>query len=197
MSKLKIIQNKGKEITYSKAVKAFFDNNLKPGMSYLSEGKEFTTVPPDAKLLYQDSTASSAGYFFSDIFLTKEKVYLVRTEIGHARFIGDNPEDHKHLVDENCSSLEEVLDVLSTYFCPDPNTSGDMCIRFAEKYPKMREMTPEIYDCYKALDFIKEDPLLIRELYENSLKGIYRYNKSKSSLKQPRGNRRYRRRLLK
>jgi hypothetical protein len=160
------------EMDYHNAVQVFFDFNLKPGMTFSSKEGPFTTPPPNSALVYQDSTSCSGYYAFSDVFLietkdTKEKLYLVQTEMG-----GGREEPWKEFINKECKSLEEVLVVLAGIKCLDPTSTASMCyflITGAEKFFQKGEG-------HLVLEKIKQDPLLIKKMHIASQNGEFRYN---------------------
>lgn len=105
----------------------FFQNNLSPGFCYGSKGEPFTTAPVSGKLVYQDGTACSASFAFSDVYLMPNKQYIVKTETGCAQSQGDSIEETS-VVETKCKNLIEVLLELRKYIGHDPNTTGDMLI---------------------------------------------------------------------
>lgn len=112
-------------LTYDMAIATFFDNNLKPGMCYGSNGEPFTDVLPNAKLVYQDGTACSASYAFSDVFQLPDSTFIVKTKVASANCTGGNMENDE-TIEKSCRDLSEVLIGLASYSGHDPNTAGDM-----------------------------------------------------------------------
>ncbi|VBB17779.1 hypothetical protein YASMINEVIRUS_242 [Yasminevirus sp. GU-2018] len=170
------------------ALKVFFENNLKPGMCYGSaREKSFTATEEKYKdqklvLVYQDGTACSASYAFSDVYQKPDGTYKVVTDCGHAHFTGDNPGDHATNDEVDCKTLDEVLYELLRYCGHDPNTSGDM---FSDVYGK--KILDALFTSCRHNDSRKrgESPIFNflknRSDFQESIKkieqGNWRYNK--------------------
>jgi hypothetical protein len=120
MSKLSLSETET-ENDFDNALKAFFENNLKPGMAYGTvKNKSFTPHPLNGILVYQDGTACSASYAFSDVFQIPDGTYIVKTDCGQAHFTGDSPGDHAVFYEKECKNLTEVLVELNDFCGHDP-----------------------------------------------------------------------------
>jgi len=165
------------EIDFDHALKAFFDNNLIPGMAYGTDKKKpFTSRPQDGILVYQDGTACSASYAFSDIFQIPDGTYIVKTDCGQARFTGGSPEDHAEFYETKCQNLTDVLIELNIFCGHDPNTCGDM-LRYLsdfvtdDRFKSKRELGDDF------IQYIKSQPEIIQELYKASMGKKFVHNK--------------------
>ncbi len=109
---------------FEDVLQVFFENNLLPGMAY---GSGIPNTDAWGKLMYQDGTACSAGYCFSDVIQKFDDdddnfyVYTVCSGCGVSEF------EEVH----TCKNLKEVLVALLRYN-GDPNTCGSMMMDMVE-----------------------------------------------------------------
>lgn len=154
------------ENDFDNALKAFFENNLKPGMAYGTiKNKSFTSHPLNGTLVYQDGTACSASYAFSDVFQMPDGTYIVKTDCGEAHFTGGSPEDRAEIYEKECQNMTEVLIELNNFCGHDPNTCGDMLRYLAnfvadDRFKSKRELDDDF------IMYIKSKPDIIQKLYE-------------------------------
>ena len=116
--------------TFEQVLRDWCNDQLAPGKCYGSVlGQSFTQAPPDAvALVYQDGTACSASYCFSDVYECKDGTYVVQTDVGVGKFTGDSPhsEGNDTFCTQRCATLLDVLNELLLYCGHDPNSTGEL-----------------------------------------------------------------------
>ena len=131
----------------STLITEFFERCLKPGQCYhgcMTPGRPFTDISPEnGHLVYQDGTACSGSFAFSDVYQTfgqdsrqtfgqdsrqnDNSFYVVQTIMGIAdSYPGGDPGEHARLVSYQCSNLIDVFNHLCAFAFDDPNSCGDV-----------------------------------------------------------------------
>lgn len=153
------------KISYEDALKAFFDYNLKPGMAYGTDGYCCDTELPNDTLVYQDGTACSGSFAFSNVFLTSNGSYTVITRMSGC--------GERKIIKTECKTLTNVLDELANYNFGDSNSTGDMLTYFFGR----KQMCNHINSGKSFSELFKNDMEEIIKLNDLSLKGMWIYNK--------------------
>jgi hypothetical protein len=125
---------------FDDVLRVFFENNLRPGMAYGS-GVPNSSFCGKGELLFQDGTACSGGYCFSDVIQKWDDdevfhVYTVSSGCGVSEF------EEVH----TCNNMKEVLVALLRYN-GDPNTCGNMMLDMVQSLDVTSlENRPDLWD---------------------------------------------------
>jgi hypothetical protein len=125
---------------FDDVLRVFFENNLRPGMAYGS-GVPNSSFCGQGTLVWQDGTACSSGYCFSDVIQKMDDpdnfyVYTVCSGCGVSEF------EEVH----TCKSMKEVLVALLRYN-GDSNTCGDMMFDMVKSLDvTLLENRPDLWD---------------------------------------------------
>ena len=157
-------------LTFDDALQSFFQNNLTPGLCYPgTKGEAFTEAPNGGNLVYQDGTACSASYAFSDVYQMPDDTFVVQTKTASAQSQGDSP-DNEITITTKCKDLCKVLVELSNFSGHLSNTTGDMLISITNSkffYKMFKSNSMEKY-----INTLRETPSTWKVLKNQSFKYI-------------------------
>lgn len=173
------------ENNFDRALQAFFDNSLKPGMAWSDDTlKTLIGDKIDGELVYQDGVSSPWFYALSDVYKLEDGTYIVKTNWQETDYLGDCLKDHANLAIQKCNNLEAVLKELYKFCEDEPNSTGKMLHIMTSVFLSRDEYYNYVVTQKKSpIEIIKENPELINKMYKESLNGAWIFHKDAFGIK--------------